>query len=167
MAARAPSERRVFRHVPALLPMVSAVELGILGILAKWLARDPGVFTFKGVTLMSFFVVMGSFLGVMLWMLWVTASKFIISDTHLIVVNRIWWTRLAIPWGSIRSVSMIERSWWNRIGELALNEIRTRDGLRVLFGTHLLWYGGFLNVLKSEARCCEQFDPHPRGIGEG
>ena len=160
------ARRPVFRHFPGLLLLAFAIECGILGILLHAIVTDPTVFTPKGLLVAAFFVFGACFVGVVVWMLWITSSAPIIADSHLVAVNRPLSWRVSFPWDTISSVRKVEREWWNRIGQMALNEIHTRDGRRLTFGTHLFWYGDFLEVLKERALRCERFDPHPHGIGE-
>ena len=160
------ARRTVFRHFPGLLLLTLAIECGILGILLHAIVTDPTVFTPKGLLVAALFVFGACFVGVMVWMLWVTSSALIITDSHLVAVNRPLRWRVSLGWNTISSVRKVERAWWNRIGQMALNEIHTRDGRRLTFGTHLFWYGEFLEVLKQRALKCERFDPHPYGIGE-
>jgi hypothetical protein len=167
MAPPISAHRTVFRHFPGLLLLSLVIECGILGILLAAIVTDPTVFTPKGLLLAALFVIGAYLVGVVVWMLWITSSALIITDSHLVAVNRPLRWRVSVAWDTISSVRKVERAWWNRIGgELALNEIHTRDGRRLMFGTHLFWYGEFLEVLKERAQQCEQFDPHPRGIGE-
>ena len=158
--------RTVFRHFPGLLFLALLIECGILVTLLVKIFPDPTVLTPTGLIVAGLGVFAACLVGIVVWMLWITSSTLIITETHLVAVNRPLHWKVSISWDRISRVRKVERAWWTRIGELALNEIHTRDGRRLLFGTHLFWYGEFLDVLKERAQQCEHFDPHPYGIGE-
>ena len=160
------ARRTIFRHFPGLLLLAFAIECGILVTLFVKIVPDPSLFTPKGLFVAALFVFGACLNGVLVWMLWITSSALIITDSHLVAVNRPLRWRVSLGWDTISRVRKVERAWWNRIGQMALNEIHTRDGRRLTFGTHLFWYGEFLEVLKQRALKCERFDPHPHGIGE-
>ena len=161
------AQRTVFRHFPGLLLLALVIECGILVTLLVKIVPDPSLFTPKVLFLAALFLFVAYLVGVVVWMLWITSSALIITDSHLVAVNGPLRWRVTVGWDTISSVRKVERPWWNRIGQMALNEIHTRDGRRLTFGTHLFWYGEFLEVLKQRALRCERFDPHPYGIGEG
>jgi hypothetical protein len=142
------------------------IEAGLVGILLKIAVTNPASFFGPGLLIVGLFGVALFMVSVLVWMLWITSSNLIITPEHLVVRNRIWRTTTTIAWSDVVGVTKINRSWWNRIGQMALNEIRARDGQRVLFGTHLFWYGEFLALLRDRCRTCRAFDPHPYGIGE-
>ena len=166
MAPPISAHRTVFRHFPGLLLLSLVIECGILVTLFIKIVPDPAVLTPKGLFLAALSVFGAYLVGVVVWMLWITSSAFIITDSHLVAVNRPLRWEVSVAWDTISSVRKVERAWWNRIGKMALNEIHTRDGRRLVFGTHLFWYSEFLQVLKQRSRKCDQFDPHPHGIGE-
>ena len=166
MAPPIPVRRTVFRHFPGMLLLSLVIECGILVTLFVKIVPDPSLFTPKGLFAAALLIFIACLDGIIVWMLWTTSSALIITDSHLVAVNRPLRWRVSVGWESVSSVRKVERAWWNRIGQMALNEIHTRDGQRIMFGTHLFWYGEFLEVLKQRSYKCQQFDPHPYGIGE-
>ena len=156
-----------FGHPLALLPFVVVVEGVMLFYGGYLIFRAPDVISPKGILFLCLWGVSNFWLCDMVPKLWRTRSTFIVSSSHLIVVDQIRRMRCEIPWGSIVAVERIPLFWWPRAASgLLLNRIVLANHKHVFFGTHLAHYSVFVDALKRRATKCQTLDPYPTGIGE-
>ena len=129
--------------------------------------RASDVISPKGILVLSLWGVSNFALCDLIPRLWRTCSTFILSSSHLIVVDQIRRMRCEIPWDSIMTVERMPLYWWPRGARgVLLNRIVLSSHKHVFFGTHLARYSVFLDALRRRATNCQTFDPHPTGIGE-
>jgi hypothetical protein len=129
--------------------------------------RAPDVVSPKGMLFLVLWGVSNFALCDLIPRLWRTCSRFIVSSSHLIVVDQIRRMRCEIPWESIMAVERIPLYWSPRAARgLLLNRIVLKNHRQVFFGTHLGRYSAFLADLRRRATNCQTFDPYPTGIGE-
>ena len=127
-----------FGHPLALLPFVVVVEGVMLFYGGYLILRAPDVVSPKGILFLVLWGVSNFALCDLIPRLWRTCSRFIVSSSHLIVVDQIRRMRCEIP----------------------------KNHRQVFFGTHLGRYSAFLADLRRRATNCQTFDPYPTGIGE-
>jgi hypothetical protein len=157
---------RTFRHCPGVTWYAMLLALGAVGALIA-LLLDRRTRSLAGVV----FVVVVAFaiacLAGLSAAMWRSHWRLTVSREHLVAYD--WMTRnqVVIPWDSVVSVRAVPRRWWwNWPTGMALNEIVTVKGDRIPFGTHLLEYREFLELLRQYAPSCRTFAPHPTGIFE-
>jgi len=155
----------VFRHVPGLVAYGAGGCTITLGLATYGFLSADARLAAPGVR--AVIILVGAGASLVMWALlrvgWRAHWKFTITADNLVAWDWISRTCHKVEWTAIDTISQ-RSGWWTALMKLRLNEIETSNGVRIVFGTHLLGYKGFVGELRSRALRLRGFDPHQSGL---